>query len=52
MDSNKIACTVTEVKIINESISVDNSNIMSIISKMEIEGNKQPLFVDKLDTIS
>lgn len=52
MDSNKILCTVTEVKIIDESIPVDNDNIMSIISKMEFDGKKQPIFIDKLNTTS
>ena len=48
MDSNKILCTVTEVKIIDNSIPVNDNAIMSIIDRMEFNGEEQPLFVDKL----
>lgn len=51
MDSNKISCIVTEVKIIDDSIPVNNHNIMSVINKMEFDGIEQSLFNDKINIV-
>lgn len=51
MDFNQeLLCTTTEVKVIDESIPVDNEKIMNIIRNMQFDGIEQP-FTDKLNTI-